>query len=101
MIATALSLLFPTVPPSILVMCIEGPAVALALNAPLTAILLVAVIGTSDPDIVALMVLSTVVGLLLGVAAKEAIARRAAPPLESRAAVPPAYQADESTPAQA
>ncbi len=76
MLGLALGLVFPTVPLSILVMCIEAPAVALALNAPLTAILLVAVVGTSDPDSVALMVLATVVGLLAGSAFKQAAARR-------------------------
>ena len=55
MVAMALSLLFPTIPVSILVLCIESAAVALLLNAPLTAILLVAVMGTVDPFIIALM----------------------------------------------
>jgi hypothetical protein len=73
MLGLALHLVFPAVPMSILVLCIEAPAVALALNAPLTAILLVAVIGTFDTDTVALMVLSTVVGLLVGAAAKRAL----------------------------
>ena len=54
MVGLALHLLFPSVPMSILVLCIEGPAIALALSAPLTAILLVSVIGTSDPETIAL-----------------------------------------------
>lgn len=78
MLGLAMHLVFPTVPTSILVLCIEGPAVALALSAPLTAILLVAVVGTSDADTVALIVLSTVIGLLVGAAAKQAMARHAA-----------------------
>jgi H+/Cl- antiporter ClcA len=78
MIGLALQLLFPSVPQSILVLCIEGPAVALALSAPLTAILLVVVIGTADANEVALIVVSTVVGLLVGTALKEVLARRAA-----------------------
>ena len=79
MVGLALQLLFPSVPMSILVLCIEGPAIALALSAPLTAILLVSVIGTSDPETIALLVLSTVVGLLVGGAIKRAIAGRAVP----------------------
>jgi H+/Cl- antiporter ClcA len=75
----ALHLLAPDVPESILVLCIEGPAVALALNAPLTAIVLVSVLGTSNPDMVALITLSTVVGLVVGSGVKAAMARRAAP----------------------
>ncbi len=90
MIGLALHLLFPAAPLSILILCIEGPAVALALSAPPTAILLVAVIGTSDPDTIALLVLSTVVGLLLGAAVKQAIARRAAQPARGKLTVVPA-----------
>jgi hypothetical protein len=67
-----------------------SPAVALALNAPLTAILLVAVIGTADPDTVALMVLSTVTGLLVGAAVKQAMARRAARAAPANVVVTPA-----------
>jgi H+/Cl- antiporter ClcA len=77
MIGLALQILFPSVPQSLLVLCIEGPAVALALSAPLTAILLVVVVGTADANEVALIVVSTVVGLLVGAAVKEAQARRA------------------------
>jgi len=77
MFGLALNLVFPTVPTSILVTCLEGPAVALALNAPLTAIILVSVVGTSGADALALVTLSTVVGLLTGSAAKQAMARRA------------------------
>jgi H+/Cl- antiporter ClcA len=77
MVALALHLLFPSVPMSILVLCIEVSALALALSAPLTAIVLVTVIATANPDTVALIVLSMVIGLLVGSAAKEAMARRA------------------------
>ena len=49
MFAMALSLLFPAIPVSILVLCIEAAAVSLLLSAPLAAILLVAVVGTADP----------------------------------------------------
>ena len=78
MIGLALQQLFPSVPLSILVMCIEGPTLGLVLGAPLTAILLVTVIGTADPDSIALIVLSTVVGMLVGKGFKQALARRGA-----------------------
>ncbi len=76
MIGLALHLVFPDAPLGILVMCIEGPAIAVALSAPLTAILLVVVVGTADPDTAALIVLSTVVGMLIGYRFKEEVARR-------------------------
>lgn len=76
MIGLALHLLFPDAPPGMLVMGIEGPAIAVALNAPLTAILLVAVVGTADPDTLALIALSTVVGMLIGNRFKEAVVHR-------------------------
>jgi H+/Cl- antiporter ClcA len=66
MVALALSLLFPTVPIAIFVECIEVSALALLLGAPFTAILLVAVIGTADPYMIALLVVSTVVSMILG-----------------------------------
>jgi H+/Cl- antiporter ClcA len=78
MIGLALHLVFPDAPVGVLVMCIEAPAIAIALSAPLTAILLVAVVGTADPDTLALITLSTVVGMLLSNGIREAMARRAA-----------------------
>jgi H+/Cl- antiporter ClcA len=78
MVAMALSLLFPTIPVSILVLCIESAAVALLLNAPLTAILLVAVVGTVDPFIIALMCLSTTTAMFVGLGVKRLMARGAA-----------------------
>jgi hypothetical protein len=44
----------------------------------LTAILLVVVVGTADPNEIALIVVSTVVGLLVGAAVKAVMARREA-----------------------
>jgi H+/Cl- antiporter ClcA len=70
----ALHLLFADVPLSILTLCIEGPAVALALSAPLTAIILVLIVGGSSPDMMALIVLSTGVGVLVGGAVRQVIA---------------------------
>jgi H+/Cl- antiporter ClcA len=86
MLGLALNLVFPTVPTSLLVTCLEGPAVAMALGAPLTAIILVSVVGTSGADALALVVLSTVVGLLTGAAARAAIARRQAQAVPAAAA---------------
>jgi H+/Cl- antiporter ClcA len=73
MLGLALALVFPGLPLSILVLCIEGPAVALALGAPLTAIVLVLIVGSSSPDTMALIVLSTAVGVLVGTAARRAL----------------------------
>jgi H+/Cl- antiporter ClcA len=75
MLGLALDLIFPGVPLSILVMCIEGPAVGLALGAPLTAIVLVLIVGSSSPDTMALIVLSTAVGVLVGGAVNRALVR--------------------------
>ncbi|WIG61421.1 MAG: hypothetical protein OJF49_004169 [Ktedonobacterales bacterium] len=82
MFGMALSLIFPGVPVSIFVLCIEAGAISLMLSAPLTSILLVAIIGTADPYTIALLVLSSVVALLIGNAVKrlqaQRVARRAA-----------------------
>jgi H+/Cl- antiporter ClcA len=78
MVAMALSLLFPVIPVSILVLCIESAAVGLLLNAPLAAILLVAVVGTADPYLIALMCLSTVTAMFVGFGVKRLMAQRAA-----------------------
>ena len=87
MVAMALSLIFPAIPVSILVLCIESAAVALLLNAPLTAILLVAVIGTADPYLISLMCLSTATAMFVGLGVKRLMARRAA---DKEAATPAA-----------
>jgi H+/Cl- antiporter ClcA len=88
MVAMALSLIFPSIPVSILVLCIESAAVALLLNAPLTAILLVAVVGTADPYMIALMCLSTATAMFLGLGVKRLMAQRAA----DKAAAAPATE---------
>jgi H+/Cl- antiporter ClcA len=77
MVALALSLLFPAVPVSILVLCIESAAVGLLLGAPLTAILLVAVVGTYNPYSIALMCLSTAMAMFVGAGFKWLMAQRA------------------------
>ena len=78
MVAMALSLLFPAIPVSILVLCIEAAAVSLLLNAPLAAILLVAVVGTANAYMIALLCLSTVTAMFVGFGVKRLMARRAA-----------------------
>jgi H+/Cl- antiporter ClcA len=78
MVALALNLMFPTVPVSILVLCIESAAVGLLLGAPLTAILLVAVVGTYNPYSLALMCLSTATAMFVGAGFKRLMAQRAA-----------------------
>ena len=88
MVGLALSLLFPAIPVSILVLCIESAALGLLLGAPLTAILLVTVIGTADPYMIALMCLSTVTAMFVGFGVKRLMARRAA----GQAAVTPATE---------
>ncbi len=70
MVGLSLSLIFPWIPVSILITCIEVSAFALVLGAPLTAILLVAVINTSDTNAVALLVLSGIVGVGVGTIVK-------------------------------
>ncbi len=65
MLGLALSLVFPGVPIAIFVLCIETAAVALALGAPLTAILLVAVVGTANQNMTVLLVVSAVTAMLL------------------------------------
>jgi H+/Cl- antiporter ClcA len=71
LVGLALNLLFPGIPVSIFVLCIEVAAIALALGAPLTAILLVVVVGTADQNMIVLLVISAVTAMLLGAAAKE------------------------------
>lgn len=78
MFGLALSLLFPTIPVSIPILCIEVSALTLASGAPLTMILLVAVVGTADIWTIALLTLSSVVALVVGQGVKRQMARRAA-----------------------
>ncbi len=71
MIGLALSLIFPTIPISIFVLGIEAATITLVLNAPLTAILLVGIVGTADSNTVVLLVLSSVTAMFLGEALKK------------------------------
>jgi H+/Cl- antiporter ClcA len=71
MIGLALSLAFPGVPISIFVLCIEAAAITLALGAPLTAIILVAIVGTADAYSLALLTLSAVVAMMISLAFRQ------------------------------
>jgi H+/Cl- antiporter ClcA len=84
MFGLAANLLFPAVPVSLCVLCIEVAALTLASGAPLTMILLVAVVGTADTFTVALLVLSSAVALMVAAALMRLQARRGA-----QAAAPP------------
>jgi H+/Cl- antiporter ClcA len=78
MIGLALSLVFPTVPVGIFVLCTMAAVVTLALGAPLTAILLVIVIASANPNMSALLVLSSVVALILGITVRQIREKRVA-----------------------
>ncbi len=65
MVGLALSLLFPGVPAGIFVLCIEAAAFALALGAPLSAILLVMVVSGPSPEMIVLVVTSATTALVL------------------------------------
>ncbi len=88
MFGLALSLLFPGVPVSIFVLCIEAATLTMALGAPLTSILLVVVIGTADANEIALLVLSSLVALIVGESIKRMIAQRRARSTKTQATAP-------------
>jgi len=78
MVALALSLLFPSVPVSLFFTCIVAATIALALDAPLAAILLTVVVATSSTYEVGYIALATAVALILGGAIKRRMTQRAA-----------------------
>jgi H+/Cl- antiporter ClcA len=65
MIGLALNLIFPSIPLTILVCCIETAAITLALGAPFTSILLVVTVSTSNQYEMGLLVLSAVTAMIL------------------------------------
>jgi len=65
MLGLALSLLFPSVPVTIFVLCIEAGAFALALGAPLTAIILVLVVSNPGSIMITLVAISATTALVL------------------------------------
>ncbi|MEI6841778.1 MAG: chloride channel protein [Methanomicrobiales archaeon] len=77
MIGLTLSLVFPGVPVGIFVLCIIAAVITLALGAPLTAILLVIVMGAANQYMIALLVLSSVVALIFGTAVRQLREKRA------------------------
>lgn len=92
MFGLALSLLFPGIPVSIFVLCIEAATLTMALGAPLTSILLVVVIGTADANEVALLVLSSLVALMVGESLKRMMAQRRARSAKTQQATAPTSQ---------
>jgi len=76
MVGLALSLAVPGIPVGIFVLCIEAAAIAFALGAPLTAILLVVVVSTPSPSLTALVVTSAVTALVFGALIKPVMERR-------------------------
>jgi H+/Cl- antiporter ClcA len=86
MLSLALSLAFPGVPMIIIVLCIEASAIAMALNAPLTAILLVGVVGSTgnvDPMMFGLIVVAVVVAIMIGIGFRKMMERKTSKPVDS------------------
>jgi len=79
MVGLALSLVFPGVPVAVFVLCIETAAFALALGAPLSAILLVLVISAPGPHMTVLVVVSATTALVISAVITQLRARRTPP----------------------
>ena len=76
MMGLSLSLLFPSVPVAICVLCIEAAAFALAMGAPLTAIILVLVVSNPGSAMMVLVVISATTALVIGALLPQLRARR-------------------------
>ena len=76
MVGLALSLAFPGIPVGLFVLGIESAAIAFALGAPLTAILLVSVLSVPSPYLTALVVTSVVTALVFAALLKPVMERR-------------------------
>ena len=76
MLGLALSLVFPSIPVAIFVLCIEAAAFAIALGVPLSAILLILVMSNPSPALTVLVVVSTTTGLILSTLMSQLQARR-------------------------
>ncbi|MDD1652106.1 MAG: chloride channel protein [Methanomicrobiales archaeon] len=76
MLGLSLSLLFPSVPVAIFVLCIEAAAFALAMGAPLTAIILVLVVSNPGSAMMVLVVISATTALVIGALLPQLRARR-------------------------
>lgn len=78
MVALALSLLFPSVPVTLLFTCIVAATITLVLDAPLAAILLTVTVATTSTYELGYLALATATALLLGGAIKRRMTQRAA-----------------------
>ncbi|MDD1654672.1 MAG: chloride channel protein [Methanomicrobiales archaeon] len=76
MLGLSLSLLVPSVPVAICVLCIEAAAFALAMGAPLTAIILVLVVSNPGSAMMVLVVISATTALVIGALLPQLRARR-------------------------
>ena len=76
MLGLALSMVFPSVPVAVFVLCIEAAAFAIALGVPLSAILLILVMSNPSPELTVLVVVSTTTGLVLSALMTQMQARR-------------------------
>ena len=79
MLGLALSLLFPSVPVTIFVLCIEAGAFAIALGAPLTAIILVLVVSNPGSIMITLVATSATTALVLSALITQMRSRRTPP----------------------
>ncbi len=66
LVGLALNLVFPDIPVVLFVLCIQAASISVALGAPLTAILLVVVVGAADQETIVLLVISVTTALILG-----------------------------------
>jgi H+/Cl- antiporter ClcA len=78
MVALALSLLFPSVPVTLLFTCIVAATVTLVLDAPFAAILLTVTVATTSTYELGYIALATATALMLGGAIKRRMTQRAA-----------------------
>jgi H+/Cl- antiporter ClcA len=78
MVGLAISLIAPGVPISLLIPCLEAGVATLILRAPLTSILLVAVVSQANTDLVGLITVTTATAIILGRALQVVRERRAA-----------------------
>ena len=76
MMAMAIGLLAPSVPPEILVACSTAGIATLVLKAPLTSVLLITVIAGADANLMGLIVVAAVAAMILGMGFQSLQARR-------------------------
>lgn len=78
MVAMAISLVVPGMPPSILVACLEVAVVTLLLKAPITSILLVTVVSGAgaNANMVGLITVASVTSMIMGLIFQTLIAKR-------------------------